>query len=619
MDIEARIGLVVMPFFSVTRASLGASLLKGACEKAGFGCDIHYLNVPLAAEMNFLEYSWVGELSPPSALLGDWLFSPWAHGEFDASGEFPARAQADATYFTEVLLSRFAGQFAHGDALRLLKIRETLGDYLNRCLDSHDWGSYRIIGFTTTFNQNCASLALARMIKQRFPHVCIVFGGANCEGDMGPGLLENYSCIDAICSGEGEESFSAFIRSVLIDGVVRSVGNIKTRSDLRPAASVAAVDLDTLPYPQFEEYYSALALSGLAGQFEPLVPFETSRGCWWGEKHHCTFCGLNGLSMKFRSKSQDRALEEITFLSGKWGQSILCVDNILDLKYFENFLPGLASRQLGLNLHYEVKVNLTKNQLRSLASAGVSAIQPGIESFSDSILHLMDKGSSRLQNIQLMRWCRELGVQAAWNVLYGFPGEDVAEYAHVIELLPQLAHLDPPQHCGQVRADRHSPYFSQPKRYNIDLVLEPAYAYVYPIDKSSLARIAYYFDMGFSGKSSIAEYEVALHDAVSVWHRRASDGALFHLMRERSGYFVRDSRRDGPMVEITATAEEAALLLAADAITGFNRLESLKLWNGVADPSATHTLVEQLVAKGWLLRDGNRFLTLPVLHPSCGE
>jgi ribosomal peptide maturation radical SAM protein 1 len=321
--------------------------------------------------------------------------------------------------------------------------------------------------------------------------------------------------------------------------------------------------------------------------------------------------------MRFRSKSQDRAFAELQHLAACWGTDILCVDNILDLDYLQEFLPRLARSRLGLSLHYEVKVNLSKAQLRVLADAGVSAIQPGIESFIDPVLRLMDKGSSRLQNVQLMRWCREAGVQVAWNVLYGFPGEDAADYAGMVALLPFLAHLDPPQHCGRVRADRHSPYFTYPERYGIRLAVEPAYRFVYPIDTAAVKRIAYYFDMDFSAKRCISEYEELLHRAVEAWRRRAGEGAAFMLQREGTGFVVCDSRLDLPPKCDPATAQEAAVLIACDGTTGLGRVEMLPIWESCPDAPATRAVVERLVARGWLLREGNRLLTLPLLHPDC--
>ena len=43
------------------------------------------------------------------------------------------------------------------------------------------------LGFSSTFQQNVASLAVARAVRRRVPkeRVAILFGGANCEGEMG--------------------------------------------------------------------------------------------------------------------------------------------------------------------------------------------------------------------------------------------------------------------------------------------------------------------------------------------------------------------------------------------------------------------------------------------------
>ena len=92
---------------------------------------------------------------------------------------------------------------------------------------------------------------------------------------------------------------------------------------------------------------------------------ETSRGCWWGAKSHCTFCGLNGSTMAFRRKSPSRAIEEIAYLSARWrAPFIQFVDNILDMKYFDTVLEELAERQLPTRFFYEVKANLSRRHSR---------------------------------------------------------------------------------------------------------------------------------------------------------------------------------------------------------------------------------------------------------------
>src|SRR5262249_57591180 len=134
---------------------------------------------------------------------------------------------------------------------------------------------------------------------------------------------------------------------------------------LPPTSSVK--DLDALPYPDFADYFEQFARTRFARRWQPSVFVETSRGCWWGERMHCTFCGLNGATMAFRAKSAPRALAELTHLAAAHpGCDIQVVDNILDLKYFKTLLPALAKRRLPLSLFYETKPNLKNDPLRLL-------------------------------------------------------------------------------------------------------------------------------------------------------------------------------------------------------------------------------------------------------------
>jgi radical SAM superfamily enzyme YgiQ (UPF0313 family) len=53
-------------------------------------------------------------------------------------------------------------------------------------------------------------------------------------------------------------------------------------------------NLDSLPIPDYTEYFEELKECGLENKFsKTVIPYESSRGCWWGEKTMCTFCGVN--------------------------------------------------------------------------------------------------------------------------------------------------------------------------------------------------------------------------------------------------------------------------------------------------------------------------------------
>ena len=73
----------------------------------------------------------------------------------------------------------------------------------------------RVVGFTTTFHQTCACLAVARRLKALTNPPSIVFGGANCEGEMGLQMIRSFPWIDYVCRGEGDLVFPQLLQRLL--------------------------------------------------------------------------------------------------------------------------------------------------------------------------------------------------------------------------------------------------------------------------------------------------------------------------------------------------------------------------------------------------------------------
>src|SRR6266851_598084 len=87
--------------------------------------------------------------------------------------------------------------------------------FLDHCMAAIPWGEYAIVGFTSTFEQNIASLSLAARIKATYPNIVIVFGGANWEAEMGIELHRQFPFVDFVCSGEADLSFPALVERIL--------------------------------------------------------------------------------------------------------------------------------------------------------------------------------------------------------------------------------------------------------------------------------------------------------------------------------------------------------------------------------------------------------------------
>jgi len=612
-----RVLLVSMPWGAVDRPALGISLLKAGLARHGVPCDIRYLNLTFASFLSLDSYNWVQGGLPHVAFAGDWLFSQALYGP---------RPAEDAHYLDDVLGARWG--VAPAARADLLTIRSRVEPFLDHCLAAVDWRAYDLVGFTSTFEQNLASLALARRVKAAHPPVLIAFGGANWEGLMGEELHRRFPFVDIVCGGEADESFPAAVGAlgaggnlVGIPGVVWRDRQGQTVTNGPPAPVTA---MDDLPIPDFSDYFRELDASGTASSVVPTLLFETSRGCWWGAKQHCTFCGLNGNTMAFRSKSAARALDELRTLVTTWRTPFVAVvDNILDMTYFRDFLPALAESRLGVELFYEVKANLSKAQVELLARAGVRRIQPGIESLSDHVLRLMRKGTTALRNVQLLKWCRQNGIAVDWNILYGFPGETAEDYARMSSILPAVRSLGPPGAFGPIRLDRFSPYFMTPERFGLtDVRPVAAYRHLYPFEPESVARIAYYFDFDYMPGSSPGDVARGFLCEVQDWIADPDHGSLVAIDRPDGTLMLVDRRRDALAREYRLSGIEREAYLYCDEIRSLDNLAShlRRQWSAAAlADGEVAAMLDRFVKDRLMLREGSLYLSLALMAPPAAS
>lgn len=602
--------LASLPFAPLDAPSLGLSLLQAALPARR--SRILYFTLAGAEELCGVElYRWVAAGHPATtSLLGEWIARPALFGD-----EGP---EAVAEYLEQVLRrERDTGSPPGAEReRRILAARERFPAFLDECARRVLELEPRVVGLTSIFQQHVASLALARRIKTAAPATAVVLGGANCESVMGRETARLFPFVDAVVSGEGDLVFPEVVERLLagrspagLPGVFPGGGAPAEVPDVAPRTT----DLDRLPEPGFADFFDAWnATPALSGE-TPWLPFETARGCWWGEKSHCTFCGLNGGGMAFRRKSPEVAFDQLTRLLDRHpGVPVQAVDNILDPRYFRTLLPRLATRAAGgrpAELFWEIKANLSREQIAALAAAGVRRVQPGIESLADGVLRRMGKGSDAIHNLRLLKWCAEHGVRPFWNLLWGFPGEDPADYRGVSEMLPALHHLPPPDLALPIRLDRFSPNFERRDEMGFtDVAPCPAYRHVYPFDDDALFRLAYFFTYRHADGRDPAAYTRALRDGVEEWRRRYPASRLVQLDRG-DRLLILDHRAAAarPMTEIAGLARE--ICLAADGGVSVATL-ARRLAGG--DEERIEQAMAPLLDDRLLLRFGDRLLALAV-------
>jgi len=571
--------LVNMPFFHVRWPNLGLSLLAAALKRRGIGARVAYLNFDLAEHIGLDSYLWIADQFA-FVLGGERLF---------ARVYFGNRLPEDERYWREVLLRADPG-LDEEDRREFERVGRCLEPFLDHCLEAVDWQRYEIVGFSASLQQTLASLCLARRIKQLRPQTTIVLGGAACEGPMGRELLRWFAELDFVCSGEADLSFPLLVEKLLGGLVTGSLppgvwGRQEKPRDTgprRPAepreespqsslptarlaadacggtsdeslpradepACVAMVDdLDALPYPELGDYFARLERSGLREQIDPLLFFEASRGCWWGQKHQCSFCGLNGARLRYRSKSPTRVLDELRELVGRYGvRRIAWADNVFDRRYFRTLLPMLKEAALGVKFECELRTDLRPAQARLLLEAGLGAAQLGIETFETELLELAGKGLTAIDNIQTLKWFSEAGIEVKWNLLYGFPGEKPEHYLRLAELLPSLFHLAPPIAVGRVRIDRFAPYFQCPEAFGLGkLRAHRAFRFVWALPGAAVDRLAYYFEGEGAAGPEPEQYAQPVLALAQRWQQLAGTATLRYWDRPDGVLLLTDTRPD---------------------------------------------------------------------------
>lgn len=608
VNIVMRVALVNMPFASLQYPSLALTQVQTVLQ-AEFAdrvaVDVHYFSHDFGRFFGQQVYQEIALSSDHLyAGLGDWLFRPIA---------FPDAPENSAEYFRR-FYPRQTPESAKFRTLIETK-RAALDRFLDRLIASYGLLDADVVGLTSMFAQTVACIALARRLKDQRPDIVTVLGGANCEGAMGRAIASHIAPIDFVVSGPGLISFPELVRRLergAVEGppIAGIVPNVRSpiaaglgalpEVDLGPERPIDdVVLLDYTPFlDAFERQYPL-------GTVEPTLLFETSRGCWWGAKAHCTFCGLNGSTMTYRSMSAAHALEQFQrlFEYAPRCPKLSCVDNILPKSYLHDVLPHLHPPP-GVGIFYEIKADLSAEDVRTLSLAGVRTVQPGIESLSTSTLKLMRKGTSVFTNLRLLIYCRLYDVSPMWNLLMGFPGEEEAVFDKYIRDIPLLYHLMPPSGTYPVRFDRFSPYFEAPSAYGIELSPLDMYQYVYPFSRETIKELAYYFlDENFS-----ANYQVAMRskiqptrDAVVHWQQRFGgvDGGLPAelFLEEQDGAWIVNDSRSGALVRATLSNERHMLL--ARLAQPVNRPEL-----------ADHESLDWLCAQGFVFQENDRVMSI---------
>ena len=297
----------------------------------------------------------------------------------------------------------------------------------------------RLTGFSCSHYQLSSSLMLCSKIKNAYPDILTVFGGKDCTGAFADDFMRAIDFIDFTGTSECEvtvESLLDHIRNPEKDFynvVYRDKdGGIK-RSPSRPNISI-----NSLPFPVYD--FDTLPIR----KSDIILPIEFGRGCPW---KRCSFCPDESYNILCQAKSPERLTSEIAYYQNISEDLrnffILDSDALKDRESIIKISRNLKDRNLNF-IYAEFRAEkMDRDVLYAILHFGTwaSHFQIGIESFSDRMLQLMNKGVTVLKNVEVLKSAAELEVPVQFNLFTCFPGmteDDLRENIRVMGLITHI-------------------------------------------------------------------------------------------------------------------------------------------------------------------------------------
>ncbi len=302
--------------------------------------------------------------------------------------------------------------------------------YIDGFVESVINSSSRIIGFSVQSTSRFFSLNIVRRIKERDKNKIIIFGGPLCfRNCYGIDMLKDNSFLDAVCFGEGEETFLKLIEIVGKKGGVDLCEGFGCRLNNGIIADGGENRLiDDLNGILFADY----SRFSLEKYTKNLLPISTSRGCI----KRCIFCNESVHWRKYRARSAKNILNEIEYQLVNFPHidTFWFNDSLIngDIKMLNELCDLLISRKIKIKWGGQgvVRKEMTGDLLKKMKLAGCSIISYGVENGSSNVLGLMQKGQMYSPQLaeSIMRDTYDIGISVIFNIIVGFPGEGEAEF-----------------------------------------------------------------------------------------------------------------------------------------------------------------------------------------------
>jgi len=296
--------------------------------------------------------------------------------------------------------------------------------------------SPRIIGMTAFTSTVNVAYKLLAAIKKAVPNALTVIGGPHVT--FLPDEALSQEGIDVVAIGEGEETLAEVIGAYESGkglDEVRGIAYIKDgKMKINPPRPLIQ-NLDQIPFPardlvSYERYRWQGVLE---------APMLTSRGCTF----HCQYCSSSEImGRRYRIRSVQNVIDEIKEVQEKYHvKDIEFIDDTftLNMKRASEIMKAIVDEKLDVRLSLSSRVNtINEDLMRDLKNGGTANMYFGVESGSQRVLDLMQKGIKLEQAVAAVNLAKKYNIGVLCSYIIGYPGETPEEMDQTIKFSIKL-------------------------------------------------------------------------------------------------------------------------------------------------------------------------------------
>ena len=291
-----------------------------------------------------------------------------------------------------------------------------------------------LIGVSIVYeHQIFHAIQFARWLKRQWPNKQIVFGGTSVSQlykylKDKEEMRQFFSFVDGIVAGEGETAICQIADAGGIEPGMAAQNLITfdaTRGQVHLPKFIHYESVPTLGRPLFRHDWD-LYLAPERG-----INYSPTRGCYWNK---CTFCdyGLNTATptSPWRERRIEQVIDDLRHAMDDCGaRFVYFAVDVMSPSYLDRLSDALVDAGLGLRWGAEIRMErvFTLDRCRKMASSGCVHVSFGMESGTQRILDLIDKGTKVEYMGQTMKNFTEAGVAVHLFTFTGFPTETPQE------------------------------------------------------------------------------------------------------------------------------------------------------------------------------------------------